>query len=109
MTYADAAIGQFELLARDVLSLIIADRVIENPPLGYLAELYKSLAASSDFELIEVTITALPAGKDASEFLELFFGDAAVDWSGPQRMMRRKALLMKMLADRIGGQVLLGE
>ena len=68
MTYADAAIGQFELLACDALSFIIPDRVIENPPLGYLAELYKTLAASSDFQLSEVTITALPAGKHANEF-----------------------------------------
>ncbi len=105
MCYADAAIGQFELLACDALSFIIPDRVAENPPPGYLAELYKRLAARSDFELVEVRITSLPAGPKASDFLELFLGNPATDSAIPRKVMRRKAWLMKLLAERIGGEV----
>jgi hypothetical protein len=108
LPYADAAIVQFELLACDALALIIPDRVIEDPPPGYIAELCDEIAASSDFEWIEVTITALPAGQKAREFLDLFLGDATVKWSWPQKVMRRKAMLMKILAERSGGRVRLG-
>ena len=105
MCYADAAIGQFELLACDALAFIIPDRILKSPPPGYLAELYKNLSASSDFEMVEVAVTLLPAGPKASEFLDLFVGDAAADISIPRRVMWRKAWLMKILAERFGGEV----
>ncbi len=105
MRHADAAIGQFELLACDALSFIIPDRVIEDPPPGYLAELYKSLAESSDFEVVEVTITLLPESPEASDFLQLFIGNAAADLATPRKVTRRKAWLMTLLAARIGGEV----
>ena len=105
MCYADAAIGQFELLACDALAFIMPDRVIEAPPPGYLADLYKTLASGPDFEMVEVAISSLPAGPKALEFLDLFLGDVTADGSIPRRVTRRKAWLMKALAERIGGQV----
>jgi hypothetical protein len=105
MCYADAAIGQFEILACDALAFIIPDRVIDDPPPGYLADLYKTLAASSDFETVDVAITSLPTSPKAREFLDLFVGDPAADILIPRRVMRRKAWLMKVLAERIGGHV----
>jgi len=105
LCYSDAAIDQFELLACDALVFIMPDRVVQDPEPGYLDDLYEDLASSTDFELVEVAVTSLPAGPKALEYLDLFFGDVTVDASVPRRMMRRKALLMKIIADRIGGQV----
>jgi hypothetical protein len=105
LSYSDAAIDQFELLACDALAFIIPDRVVQDPEPGYLDDLYENLASSADFELVEVAVTTLPAGPKALEYLDLFLGDVTADASITRRMMRRKALLMKIIADRIGGQV----
>ena len=67
------------------------------------------MASSADFELVEVVVTSLPAGPKVLEYLDLFFGDVTADVSIPRRMMRRKALLMKIISDRIGGQVMLAK
>jgi hypothetical protein len=109
LSYSDAAIDQFELLACDGLAFIMPDRVVEDPEPSYLDELYASLAASTDFELVEVAVTSLPAGPSALEYLDLFFGDITVDASIPRKVMRRKALIMTIIADRIGGQVRIRE
>ncbi len=109
LSYSDAAIDQFELLACDALAFIMPDRVVEDPEPSYLDDLYKSLASSADFELVEVAVTLLPAGPKALEYLDLFFGDVTVDASVPRKVMRRKALIMTIIADRIGGQVGIGE
>jgi len=108
LCYSDAAIDQFELLVCDALSFIMPDRVVQDPEPGYLDDLYEHLASSADFELVQVTVT-LPAWPKALEYLDLFYGDVTADASLPRRMMRRKALLMKIIADRIGGQVMLAK
>jgi hypothetical protein len=105
LSYADAAIGQYELIACDAVSVIIPDGVVSNPPPGYLQDLYGLLLRSPEFELVRVRIVSLVPGPQTRDFLFHFFGRTECDLPIESEVMRKKARVMTHLGAKIGGRV----
>ena len=106
LSWADAAIGQYELIAVDAVSVIIRDLVVCYPPPGYLDSLYADLLDSSEFRLVTVT-AEMPSSQQADDLREHFFGDRRFDTLQPILMMRKKARIFAYLAAKTGGRVVM--
>lgn len=106
LSWADAAIGQYELIAVDAVSVFLRDEVIRRPPPGYLDYLYPVLLRSTEFQLVDTTVE-LPATERANELREHFFGAPNFDTSIRLQLMRKKATIFAHLASQIGGSVLI--
>jgi hypothetical protein len=107
LSYTDAQIGQFELICRDAVSVIIADEVVAEAPADYLADLYAKLRKIDEFELVIARIDFLPNSPSGQEFCNRFLGGRKPPPSLPIELMRKKARIMQHWATRIGGRMTL--
>jgi hypothetical protein len=107
LSYTDAQIGQFELICRDAVSVIIADEVVANAPADYLADLYAKLRKIDEFELVIARIDSLPDSPSGHEFCNRFLSGRKPPPSFPVELMRKKARIMQHWATRIGGRMTL--
>jgi hypothetical protein len=108
LSYEDALLGQFELIACDAISVFLADDVVAAAPAGYLKNLYSQLLRSSEFEAIPVRIEKIPPGPEGFEFLDRFLGPIGPRSPIEVQVMRKKARIMEHWANKIGGHLVVG-
>ncbi len=109
LSYEDALLGQFELIACDAVSVFVADEVVSDAPESYLAELYAAVRHSPEFEPVSLRIESLPVNAKGREFLDRFVGTAAPQFPLELTAMKKKARIMEHWAAKIGGRVVVGE
>jgi hypothetical protein len=102
LSYSDAQIGQFELICRDAMSVIIADEVVAKAPADYLADLYAKLRKIDEFELVAVRIDSVPDSPSGQKFCNRFLNGWKPASSAAMELMRKKARIMQHWATRIG-------
>lgn len=105
LVYADAQIGQFELICCDAVSAIIADEVVAEAPAEYLADLYARLRRSEEFENVWVRIDRIPSDRAGYEFCGRFLNGQQPAVPATVALMRKKARIMAHWASRMGGHV----
>jgi hypothetical protein len=105
LTYSDAQIGQFELICRDAVSVIISDEVVAEAPADYLADLYAKLRKIDEFEVVIAWIKYIPDSPSGLEFCHRFLSGRMPPPSRPIELMRKKARIMQHWATKIGGRM----
>jgi hypothetical protein len=109
LSLADAQIGQFELICCDCISVFLADSVVKNASTGYLADLYATLRASSEFEQTRISVQSLPAGEEGSRFIARFFGAHPPACPFELVMPGKKARAMLEAVRKLGGGITIGD
>ena len=109
LTYADAMIGHYELLACDATALILPDGVVLDPPPGYLADLCAFFRKIPEFQLVSIQVEFLPSTEEAREFIDHFLGGVEPETFARRKVLRKKAQWMIRLAAKIGGRVVIYE
>lgn len=110
MTAEDAMLGQFELACCDSVAVFIRDDVVAKNDQLYLTELYAELSSSEEFELVAIDIHFVPDDDRGKRYLQQFLGvrELLPEWSGPplrQKVLQKKARIMRHWADKIGADV----
>ena len=105
LSYADALLGQFELIACDAISVFLIDQVVENAPADYLTGLYADLRESPEFRTVSVRIESMPDDEQGRDYLGRFTGAASPELPLELRIMAKKARIMEHWASKIGGKV----
>ena len=108
LSYANA-LGQFELIACDAVSVILMDEVVNTAPADYLAGLYADLCESPEFRSVSLRIESIPADKRGRDFLVRFTGAASPELPLELRVMTKKARIMEHWGTKIGGKVTIVE
>ena len=109
LSYADALLGQFELIACDAVSVILMDEVVNTAPADYLAGLYADLCESPEFRSVSLRIESIPADEHGRDFLVRFTGAASPELPLELRVMTEKARIMEHWGTKIGGKVTIVE
>jgi hypothetical protein len=105
LSYADAQLGQIELICCDAVSVFIVDTVVAEAPADYLANAYAKLLRSEEFELVSMRIDSIPAGPSGRMFCDRFLDGSTPRLPAVVDLMRKKARIMSHWAAKIGGQV----
>jgi hypothetical protein len=105
LSYPDALLGQFELIACDAVSVFLMDEVVSTAPADYLAGLYAELCESPEFKSVSVRIESMPADERGRDFLDRFTGAASPELPLELRVMGKKARIMTHWGAKIGGKV----
>ncbi|MBM4091450.1 MAG: hypothetical protein FJ276_18795 [Planctomycetes bacterium] len=110
LSYGDAALGQFELVCCDALSVIIPSEVVANAEPSYLGDLLTRLRQSDEFQQVTLRLERLPAGEAATRFLRQFLGLSEAECKAPlfpleSRMCRKKARIMAHWGHRIRAEL----
>jgi hypothetical protein len=105
LTYADAQMGQFELICCDAVSVFIVDQVVAEAPADYLADVYSKLLRSEEFQWVCVRIESIPTDAPGREFCDRFLAGRRTGWPADMPLMRKKARIMLHWAAKIGVQV----
>ena len=106
LTYADAMIGHYELIACDAAALILPDGVVLDSPPGYLEDLYAFFRKIPEFQLVSVHVEFLPHTEEAREFIDHFLGGGGrAALFARREVLRKKAQWMMRLAAKIGGRM----
>jgi hypothetical protein len=108
LSYQDALLGQFELIACDAISVFLADEVVGNAPASYLAELYDDVRHSPEFELVSVRIESVPVNAKGRDFWDRFIGAAVPQLPMKLTVMKKKARIMAHWLEKIGGRIVVG-
>ncbi len=109
LSYEDALLGQFDLIACDAVSVFLADEIVSDAPKSYLTELYSDVRKSLEFELVSVRIESVPFDAKGRDFLDRFIGVTAPQLPLELTAMKKKARIMEHWATKIGGRVVVGE
>ena len=109
LSYGDAVLGQFELIACDAISVIIGDDVLRRASQQYLDDLYGQLLNSPEFDKVPLRIETIPRTDQGDDFIDQFLSDEDDGiWRSQELIvLRKKARIMEHWARRIGGQVTL--
>jgi len=110
LSYGDAALGQFELVCCDALSVIIPSEVVANAEPFYLRDLLAKLRRSDEFQHVTLRLDTVPAGEEARRFLNQFLGLSEAEAKAQLfpldlRICRKKARIMAHWGDRIRAEV----
>lgn len=105
ISFADASLGQFELISSDAVSVILNDKVFNGASQDYLKELYAQLLQSSEFEVVSLRVESIPCTDRGDEFIDQFLGDDDSWRSRALKLPRKKARIMEHWASKIGGLV----
>jgi len=105
LSYADASLGQFELISSDAISVLLNDEVFNEGAQEYLDQLYATLLQSSEFEIVAVRIQSIPSTDRGGEFIDQFLGNDDSWRSAELKLPRKKARIMEHWAKKIGGLV----
>ncbi len=108
LSYEDALLGQFDLIACDAVSVFLSDDVVRCGSKSYLAELFADLCESPEFRTVTIRIESMPGDAQGRDFLDRFTGAAAPELPLELPVMRKKARIMDHWAAKIGGRVVLG-
>lgn len=102
LPHADAMLAQFELICCDIISVFIADSVIDRATPQYLADLYNSLIRGSEFSPLTVRVKSIPETEAGTRFTSRFIADHPV--ALPYTMMAtfKKARVMQHWASSFG-------
>lgn len=102
MTYGDASLGQFELICANAVSIIVRDEVALDGEPDYLKDLFQTLRQSNEFQLVTLSLLALPSDERGRNFCDQFLG-------GPEFLppitlstTRKKSRIMQHWAQKIG-------
>jgi len=111
LSYNDAEVGQFELIACDAISVILDDDVFRGASQPYLNDLYDKMLNSSEFEEVPIRIESIPRTNEGDDFIDQFLSDEDDDIWRTQELivLRKKARIMQHWAANIGGAVSVGE
>ena len=105
LSYPEAQLGQLQLIFVDAISVFVRDEVAAEAPPEYLADLYARVRQSEEFEWVSVSIDSLPDSPHGREFCVRMLGREVDRWPTSLKLMRKKALAMKFLGERLGGRV----
>lgn len=105
LTYADAMLGQFELVCCDSVAVFVRDSVVEQADEKYLYELYECLLQSPEFAATPIWVNALPDNAKGDAYINQFL--VTVPASYPQQLIvpYKMARIMHHWARLIGGNV----
>lgn len=110
LSYSDAALGQFELVCCDALSVIIPSEVVANAEPFYLRDLLAKLQRSDEFQEVTLRLETVPSGEAGTRFLDQFLGLSEAEAKAQLfplelRICRKKARIMTHWGDRIRAEV----
>ena len=114
LSHHDAALGQFELVCCDAISVIMPGRVLVGAHPSYLRDLFAQLCRSDEFREVTLRLGSVPWGKDGMRFLDQFLGLTEMEARAQQfpvdlRMFHKKARIMAHWGSRIGAELMVSE
>jgi hypothetical protein len=98
-------IAQFELICSDAVSVLIADEVVAEAPVGYMAEHYTKLRKSDEFKLVDFRIDSVPDNPSGQQFYDRSLSGRKPISSSIIKLMRKKARIMQHWAIKIGCRI----
>lgn len=105
LSYADALLGQFELISCDAVSVLLNDDVFNEALTSYLDQLYAELLESYEFEVVSLRIESIPSTDRGRDFIDQFVGNDDAWRAQVFKLPRKKARIMEHWAKKIGGRV----
>jgi hypothetical protein len=113
LSFADALLGQFDLVCRDSVSVFLNDEVVSSATKEYLNELYSQVQSSPEFDETTIRVTSIPDTESGGRFVDQFLGDEqrvlfnerGRQYSFEGKVMRKKARIMEHWGRKIGAEV----
>ena len=106
LEFADAQLGQFELVCCDAAAAIVSSEVLEQGDKDYLRSLFERVSKSPEFRSCTLTIVDIPLSEEGRRFADQFLGSDPEHLQGVRvDVPFKKARIMKHWADHIGVRV----
>jgi len=107
LTEAAAALGQFELICSDAVSIYLRSEILEENDEPYLEGLFKTVSESPEFWPVRVRVIQVPETESGEKFLKQFVGGSTQARAFPMTFTVpfKKARIMEQWAERVGAEI----
>lgn len=104
LTLPAAVLAQFELACCDIISVFVADPVVDDAEPRFLAKFYRTLVHADEFEKVSILLVSVPDSPAGLAFVQQFVSNDMPALPYEMVAMRKKARIMMHWAKRIGAR-----